>query len=258
MSWAEKLKSREFVELAILYGLVLITEWTVNPVNQILFWVTLAWVVATTIRARQSARNLGLRPANLRQSVWVAAAALAFAAVAVWIAAERHTLHDFEFTMLAGWRFWGYAVWTFVQEFLLQDYFLFRLLRLLPNKRMAIVTAALLFAGAHIPNPLLMVATLVWGILACVLFLRYRDLYSLGLAQGVLGICIAVTIPGALHHQMHVGRGYYDYRHPRLLNHWKVWGERWDLNPRPSVPQTDALPTELRSPSSKQTTYSIL
>ena len=26
------------------------------------------------------------------------------------------------------------------------------------------------------------------------------------------------------------------------------WGERWDLNPRPSVPQTDALPTELRSP----------
>ena len=21
-----------------------------------------------------------------------------------------------------------------------------------------------------------------------------------------------------------------------------VWGERWELNPRPSVPQTDALP----------------
>ena len=28
----------------------------------------------------------------------------------------------------------------------------------------------------------------------------------------------------------------------------RFWGERWDLNPRPSVPQTDALPTELRSP----------
>ncbi len=26
------------------------------------------------------------------------------------------------------------------------------------------------------------------------------------------------------------------------------WGERWDLNPRRSVPQTDALPAELRSP----------
>jgi hypothetical protein len=27
------------------------------------------------------------------------------------------------------------------------------------------------------------------------------------------------------------------------------WGERRGLNPRPSVPQTDALPAELRSPS---------
>src|SRR5579864_217725 len=27
------------------------------------------------------------------------------------------------------------------------------------------------------------------------------------------------------------------------------WGERRDLNPRPSVPQTDALPAELRSPA---------
>ena len=34
-------------------------------------------------------------------------------------------------------------------------------------------------------------------------------------------------------------------------NQWQgdfSWGERWDLNPRPSVPQTDALPAELRSP----------
>ncbi|CAG9702015.1 hypothetical protein CNEO4_330003 [Clostridium neonatale] len=28
-----------------------------------------------------------------------------------------------------------------------------------------------------------------------------------------------------------------------------LWGERWDSNPRQPVPQTGALPTELRSPS---------
>ncbi|CUU49210.1 protein of unknown function [Clostridium beijerinckii] len=27
-----------------------------------------------------------------------------------------------------------------------------------------------------------------------------------------------------------------------------TWGERWDSNPRQPVPQTGALPTELRSP----------
>jgi hypothetical protein len=41
---------------------------------------------------------------------------------------------------------------------------------------------------------------------------------------------------------------------PRVYAPWseidkkKGWGERRDLNPRPSVPQTDALPAELRSP----------
>src|SRR4029077_20364742 len=33
----------------------------------------------------------------------------------------------------------------------------------------------------------------------------------------------------------------------------KDWGERRGLNPRPSVPQTDALPAELRSPQTKYT-----
>src|SRR5271155_3843806 len=32
---------------------------------------------------------------------------------------------------------------------------------------------------------------------------------------------------------------------------WRNWGERRGLNPRPSVPQTDALPAELRSPPGK-------
>jgi hypothetical protein len=33
------------------------------------------------------------------------------------------------------------------------------------------------------------------------------------------------------------------------------WGERRGLNPRPSVPQTDALPAELRSPHLLRGTY---
>lgn len=35
---------------------------------------------------------------------------------------------------------------------------------------------------------------------------------------------------------------------PARLGVSVVWGERWGLNPRPSEPQPDALPAELRSP----------
>ena len=43
-----------------------------------------------------------------------------------------------------------------------------------------------------------------------------------------------------------------------LLSVWGNWGERRGLNPRPSVPQTDALPAELRSPPSEGIVYTNL
>ena len=57
--------------------------------------------------------------------------------------------------------------------------------------------AALLFALAHLPNPILAPITLIWGLAACLLFLRYRNLYPLMIAHAILGITIAITIPGA-------------------------------------------------------------
>jgi hypothetical protein len=129
-------------------------------------------------------------------------------------------------------RFWAaYPAWFFywhpdgadtrifsvvlAQQFMLQDYFLIRLLRLMPSKAAAVSTAAILFASAHIPNPVLMLATLLWGVAACILFLRFRDLYSLGVAHCFLGICIGVTVPAHIHHGMRVGLGYRQYR-PRV------------------------------------------
>ena len=105
----------------------------------------------------------------------------------------------------------GYIVWSFVQQFILQDYFLLRLRRLLPNARAAVVAAALLFSQAHLRSPLLTVAALFWGIVSCALFLRYRDLYSLGVVHTVFDLCILVTVPDSVHRQMRVGLVYLQY-----------------------------------------------
>jgi membrane protease YdiL (CAAX protease family) len=73
----------------------------------------------------------------------------------------------------------------------------------------------LLFAIAHIPNPVLTVATFIWGFCCCLLFLRYRNVYTIGIAHGILGICFAITVPDRFHHHMRVGLGYLHY-HQRL------------------------------------------
>ena len=75
------------------------------------------------------------------------------------------------------------------------------------------MAAACLFSAAHLPNPLLTPVTLLWGFAACLLFLRYRNLYPLALAHAILGIAIAITIPGPVDHNMRVGLGYLTYGH---------------------------------------------
>jgi hypothetical protein len=212
--WISESKTRDAAELAIGYVLIFLAEWFPNSaVQRFLFWFTLAWVIVTTILARPNARTLGLRPSNAH-SVWIVPATVLLGAVCLWMASQLHTLQGFSIGTLMG-RVRGYIVWSLLQQFMLQNYFLLRLLRLMPSKSATVATAALLFASAHIPNPVLMLATLLWGIAACTLFLRYRDLYSLGVAHCLLGICIAVTVPAHIHHGMRVGLGYLQYR-PRV------------------------------------------
>jgi hypothetical protein len=116
--------------------------------------------------------------------------------------------------------YWAYALWAAVQQFLLQCFFLSRLLRLLPGPKAAAFAAASIFAIAHLPSPILTSVTFLWGLAACLVFLRYRNLYPLAIAHAILGISIAITVPGPVDHNMRVGLGYLTYRqhheHPGL------------------------------------------
>lgn len=204
-------RSRDLFELLLGYGLILTVIWTPNPPQHVLYWITFIVVIGITLLRGEDRAALGLGTAGLKRSLWVVGAALALAAVSAGIAWRMHTLHPLFGTLPLGSHIWGYALWAFLQQFLLQCYFLARLLRLVDARWLAVVLAALLFAIAHLPNPLLTLLTLVWGVTSCLLFLRYRNLYTLGLAHGILGICIAVTVPNHVHRHMRVGLGYLRY-----------------------------------------------
>ena len=49
------------------------------------------------------------------------------------------------------------------------------------------------------------------GLTACLLYLRYRNLYPLMIAHAIFGIAIAITVPGPVDHNMRVGLGYLTY-----------------------------------------------
>ena len=76
--------------------------------------------------------------------------------------------------------------------------------------------AASLFAAAHLPSPILTVLTLVWGSAACLLFLKYRNLYTLGIVHAILGVTVAVSLPAPVIRNMRVGLGYVTYGRHRM------------------------------------------
>jgi hypothetical protein len=202
---------RDLIELAVGYLLIMATIWTPNPTQRSLYWLALAWIVATTWARREGWTALGLGSKGLLQSLWIVAAALILSAIAIFTASQNHTLHPLHGPTPVFGHGWAYIIWSLMQQFILQSYFLLRLLRLLPGKAAPIIVAAGIFAIAHIPNPILTPVTLIWGILACILFLHYRNIYALGLAHGIMGLCIAVTVPNSIHHHMRVGLGYLRY-----------------------------------------------
>lgn len=230
---AKRTRKRALAETAIAYVLILSVIWSPRPVQRALWIFAAAAVAIMMARSWDGRRAVGLRRKNFWRSMWVPLVALAIAGSAAVVSIHFHDLrlplpphsgfgsanNAFGHAILLVEAYWAYALWTFVQQFLLQGFFLLRLLDIVPGPKTAAFAAATLFALAHIPNPVLCITTLAWGFAACLVFLRYRNLYPLAIAHAIFGIMLAVTIPAPIIRNMRVGLGYltYGHRHSALL-----------------------------------------
>jgi membrane protease YdiL (CAAX protease family) len=204
-------KRRDAIEIAAAFGLIEMVEWTPRPLQRILWLVAVVGLAFIVCRSFDGWQAMGFRTANFGRSLWITVAALALAAFAIEIAARTHTLHVPDGALAFVFTYCAYAIWTGVQQFLLQGVFLLRFLRLIPSPVAAAFTASALFTLAHLPNPVLTPLTFIWGFAACLLFLRYRNIYPLMIAHAILGIAVAITVPGPVDHNMRVGLGYLTY-----------------------------------------------
>lgn len=213
-------RQRDLVELAVGFVLILIVIWTPRPWQRFLWIVAAVFVFTAICMSWNGFKSMGLCITNLFRSLWVVGFALAVAGTAVLLAERMHTLNMPHGPLPFVERYGAYIVWAFVQQLLLQAFFLARSVRLLPGANSAAVMAALFFAIAHLPNPILTAITLILGLASCLVFLRYKNLYSLAVAHAILGVSIAITIPGPVHHNMRVGLGYLTYvPRPSPLTH---------------------------------------
>jgi hypothetical protein len=204
-------KRRDLLELAFGYGLILLVIWTPRPWQRLFYCAAAIFIACAAWASFSSAKAMGLRATNFLRSVWIVGVALLTAAVAIAIAVRLHTLHPFQGPVALLKRYWVYALWAFLQQILLQDFFLRRLMRLIPSAGLAVLATATIFAVAHLPSPILTIVTFSLGLAACLHFLHYRNLYPLAISHAVLGITMAITLPSPIIRNMRVGLGYLKY-----------------------------------------------
>lgn len=202
---------RDLIELVTIFLMILTVIWTPRPLQWPLWIVTAVSILVVSAISFEGLTQMGLCTANLLRSLWLVGVAVGVALLAVVLAMRLHTLHMPETPGMFLRRYGGYMLWAGLQQVILQCFFLSRSIRLLPNATAAAGLAAALFAIAHLPNPILTLVTLVFGLVSCLFFLRYRNLWPLAVAHAILGISIAITIPGPLDHNMRVGIGYLTY-----------------------------------------------
>jgi hypothetical protein len=202
--------ARDFVELVFGYGFIVFVIWMPEYPQKLLSPVALVVTLAIVLARGQTREELGFGLHGFVASLWILPAALLVTVVSTALSRHfgmLHTLYKADFKHVS-----GYVLWTIYQQFLLNDYFMPRLIRITGSERVSVSLAGVLFAAAHLPNLWLTVATLAWGAISTALFLRYRNIYALGLAQGLLGLTFAVCVPEALSHHLRVGLGYLRYR----------------------------------------------
>ena len=186
----------------------MITIWSSRPAQRRLFWIDVMFFLVAAVL------TFWKQPFALPQldfTLVVVGLGFTVAVGVIFVAAEVGTLHGLFGTPRRFLHAGMYLTWALIQQWIQQSFFFVRLERLFHRGILASFTAAAMFGLAHLPNPVLAPLTFLGGWLLSELYRRYRSVVPLGIAHGMVGLAIALSVPDQINHHMRVGLGYLTY-----------------------------------------------
>lgn len=201
------------LEVLLVYTGILLYIWRWQFTHPRLWIAFLVVTISSHLARGERPRDLGLTLSELRPNAEkILPLALAIYLPLVLYGFGRHLLVPLVPGKPSFVWFTAYFSWCAVQQYLTQSYFHRRLMGVIENPHRRSLVVGLMFGAAHIPNPILMVATTLAGFVFAEVFARHRNIWPLALAQAVGGFLIAAISPPSLMHNMRVGPGYYFYK----------------------------------------------
>ena len=195
-------------EAAAGFFLIMLYIWRLRFTEPRAWIFILGFFILSHLLRGERIASLGFRWTNFRECVEHMAPALllialSLIALGVLLQTMRPISLEYGFMCLL-----AYCPWGVFQQYLLNGYIANRLLAVSSGRYVPLIAASL-FAGAHLPNWFLMLVTFATGYVSTKIFLRYRNLYFLGLAHAVIGTLLFVVIPDSISHHLTVGPGFF-------------------------------------------------
>ena len=198
---------RSGIRLAEAFGftaVVLIDIWYLRPTSA--WWDTMpaAFAIVSCTAHRETLATLGLSAREL----WAALRAWRFPLLGAATAAVGGCFLTGQPLYLL-YRGGLYFLWCILQQFLLQNMIYRRLRDAAGASWSAWVLTGALFGATHVPNPVLVPATIAWGTLSSRMFEHHPAIVPIALLQTMLSALLLWLTPADLSHQFRVGPGYW-------------------------------------------------
>jgi len=199
-------------EVALVFTGILVYIWHWQHAHPLAWLALLALILVSHVLHRDTLLGLGLGSAGLRSSAQrVLPLAILLCLPLLFYGFALHSL----VLLRPNWQslilLLGYGCWCVFQQYLTQSYFHNRLMLVIRNRHVTSALVGIMFSATHIPNLILMIATLIAGFVFAEVYARYRNIWPLALAQAVGGLLLAAVVPDAVIHHMRVGPGYLFY-----------------------------------------------
>ena len=207
-------------EIASVVSSIFIAEWLASVAVD---WMRIAVVVPIGLafvlsisshRLRgETLRDLGFRLDNFLRAAGLLTLPMIVTAIVClaigWWTGERIDFLRWHISRpLAVQLILGFA-WGFVQQYMLQSLVNRRAQIILGKGWLSVLTVAAIFAGLHLPNPALIVATFVGGVIWAAVYQRAPNIFALAISHSLMTWIVVSTVPASALHHLRIGLKYF-------------------------------------------------
>ncbi|MEK7630381.1 MAG: CPBP family glutamic-type intramembrane protease [Patescibacteria group bacterium] len=197
------------IELFVVFILIMERIWLAQ--KEIISFIAIAMVAISWWKNKDNLKTLGFLPNDFtivkKMSLVILLSGLVFSLIGFWL--SPGTTLNFELVSAIFISAFGYLIWALFQQLILNGYFSNRLQSIFGNVREASFVSGLLFAVAHMPNPVLAPIALIGGAISSYFFLKSKNIFPLVIAHAIIAAMIIHLVPTGWHHNMTVGYNFF-------------------------------------------------